>query len=184
MKRAISLLALGAAAGLAAERIAAEMRKPGAEQFLWVRRQVNERVNPLLLERNLVGSGRAEIATLEHVGRRSRAVHLTPVHPTLRDDAVYVPAPMGVGSQWAQNVLAAGTARLQLHDTVYDLDAPELITPAETGFYPPQLAAPFDRLGWRYVRMHVVASAPGVLAPGPAAVPVEPRMMEPEPVPV
>jgi hypothetical protein len=165
MKRAIALLAIGAAAGLTAERIAAEMRKPGAQQFLWVRRQVNERVNPLLLQRDLVGTGRAEIATLEHVGRRSGAVHLTPVHPTLRDDAVYVPAPMGVGSQWAQNVLAAGTARLQLHDTVYELDAPELIAPSETGFYPPPLAAPFDRLGWRYVRMHVAGSAPGSLTP-------------------
>jgi hypothetical protein len=51
---------------------------------------------------------------------------------------------------------------------VYDLDAPELIAPSETGFYPPQLAAPFDRLGWRYVRMHVAGSAPGALA-APAA---------------
>jgi deazaflavin-dependent oxidoreductase (nitroreductase family) len=125
---------------------------------------VNEKVNPLLIERDLVGTGRAEIATLEHVGRKSGAVHMTPVHPTLRDDAVLIPAPMGVGSQWAQNVLAAGTARLQLHDTVYDLDAPEVIAPSETGFYPPQLAAPFDRLGWRYVRMHVAGSAPGALS--------------------
>ena len=163
MKKAITLLAIGAAVGVVADRIAAETRKPAPEQFLWVRRVVNEKVNPLLLERDLVGTGRAEIATLEHVGRKSGAVHMTPVHPTLCDDAVLIPAPMGVGSQWAQNVLAAGTARLQLHDTVYDLDAPELIPPSETGFYPPQLAAPFDRLGWRYVRMHVAGSAPGAL---------------------
>jgi hypothetical protein len=70
---------------------------------------------------------------------------------------------------------------------------------ADTGFYPPRLAVPFDRLGWRYVRLHVAGGAAGTLvmpesvsAPGagvpsrsqePVEVRVEPRMVEREAVP-
>ena len=42
---------------------------------------VNSVVNPVLLRRGLAGTGRSEIATLEHVGRRSGITRLTPVHP-------------------------------------------------------------------------------------------------------
>lgn len=199
MKRAVTLLALGAAAGITIDRVAMELRKPAAEQFPWLRHQVNEKVNPWLLEHHIPGSAKAEIGTLEHVGRTSGVAHYTPVHPTLRDDDLFIPAPLGVGSQWAQNILHGGTARLQLHETLYELDRPELIAVAETGFFPAQLATPFDRMGWRYLRMHVAASAPGAFAmhepaPGsaidalqsptaPGEVPIEPKMVDRETVP-
>jgi hypothetical protein len=199
MKKAITLLAIGAAAGVTIDRIALELRKPAADQFPWLRRQVNDTVNPWLLEHHIPGSAKAEIATLEHVGRKTGAAHYTPVHPTLRDGDILIPAPLGVGSQWAQNVLHTGSARLQLHETLYDLDRPELITVAETGFYPPQLATPFDRIGWRYLRMHVAGSAPGAFAmhelaagttietlmppAAPGDIPVEPKMVEREAAP-
>ena len=199
MFRTIRLMALAAAAGVLADRVYLELRKPAAEQFPWLRRQVNENVNPWLLEHNIPGSAKAEIATLEHVGRRTGETHHTPVHPTLRDDTMLIPAPLGVGSQWAQNVLHAGRARLQLHEMLYDLDAPELITVAETGFFPPQVAAPFDRMGWRYLRLHVVASTPGAFAThehslesaleaepsltAPFEIPMEPRMVDREAAP-
>ena len=159
--RTIRLMALAAAIGVVADRIYLERRKPATEQFPLLRRRVNETVNPWLLEHHIPGSEKAEIGTLEHVGRTSGAIHLTPVHPTLRDETVLIPAPLGVGSQWAQNVLHAGRARLQLHETLYELDSPALITVSETGFFGPAVAIPFDRLGWRYVRMHVAARAPG-----------------------
>lgn len=199
MKRAVILLALGAAAGITIDRVAVELRKPAADQFPWLRHQVNEKVNPWLLEHRIPGSAKAEIGTLEHVGRTSGVAHYTPVHPTLRDDDLFIPAPLGVGSQWAQNILRGGAARLQLHETLYELDRPELITVAETGFFPAQLAAPLDRMGWRYLRMHVVASAPGAFAlhepatgsaidtllspTAPGEVPVEPKMVDRETVP-
>ncbi len=164
MKKTITLLALGAAVGVAADRLATELRKPAPDQFPWLRHQVNEKVNPWLLAHDVPGSAKAEIATLEHVGRRTGAVHLTPVHPTLRDDSLLIPAPLGVGSQWAQNILASGSARLRLHETVYVLDRPEFIAVTDTGFYPPPFAAPLDRMGWRYMRLHVVSAAPGELA--------------------
>lgn len=161
MRRAITLMAVGATLGVAGDRFALEMGKPPMRRFPWLRREVNEVVNPWLLERHVPGGAGAEFGTLEHVGRATGTVHLTPVHPTVRGEKVLVPAPLGVGSQWAQNVLHAGKARLHLREVTYDLDQPELITISESGFYPKAVAAPFDHLGLRYVRLHVAASAPG-----------------------
>jgi hypothetical protein len=178
MFRTLRLLAIGAGIGVAVDRIAIELRKPAADQFPWLRERVNRTVNPWLIEHGVPGSARAEIATLEHVGRTSGTTYFTPVHPTIRDAVVLVPAPLGTGSQWARNVQAAGHARLQFHETLYELDQPELITVAETGMFPPAVAAPFDRMGWRYLRMHLVAAVPGTFAthatavPHPAGVPV------------
>ena len=183
---------LGAGIGVAVDRLMLELRKPAVEQFMGLRRRVNGTVNPFLLEHHVPGTGRTEIGTLEHVGRTSRVAHQTPVHPTLRGEVVYVPAPLGVGSQWARNVLAERRARLQLHDTLYELERPELVSVADTGFFPAAVAAPFDHMGWRYVRFHVAGSTPGALLPiepavtmpeprldGPYTIPVEPRMVEP-----
>jgi hypothetical protein len=202
--RAVRLIGVGVVIGIAADRLARELRKPAARQFPGLRARMNEQINPWLLEHGIPGSGKAEIATLEHIGRTSGSAYFTPVHPTLRDDTVLVPAPLGVGSQWAMNVQHAGKARLQLHDRLYELDRPELITVLESGVLPPPVAAPFDRMGWRYVRFHVVASAPATFGThgaavsadrpmfddslaGPVAMPmtvrVEPRMVPREPSP-
>jgi hypothetical protein len=170
--RALGLLATGAAVGLAADRVAMELRKPEADRFPWLRHQMNDSVNPWLMEHGIPGSAKAEIATLEHIGRRSRMTYFTPVHPTIHEDTVLIPAPLGVGSQWAHNVLDAGRARLQFHETLYELDQPELITVTDAGVVPPQLAAPFDHLGWRYLRLHRVAEVPGTFATHKAWVPV------------
>jgi hypothetical protein len=160
----VVLFATGVAVGIAVDRVAMELTKPAPDQFTAVRRAMNERVNPWLLEHGIPGSEHAEIGTLEHAGRRSGALRFTPVHPTLRDDTLYVPAPLGVGSQWARNVLASGHARLQVHEELLDLDRPELITVTEAGMVPAAVAAPFDRMGWRYVRFHVAARVPGAFA--------------------
>ena len=58
-------------------------------------------------------------------------------------------------------MLHRGHARLQLHDELYDLDQPELISVTNSGMVPAPVAAPFDRMGWRYVRFHVAGRVPG-----------------------
>ena len=50
---------------------------------------------------------------------------------------------------------------VQLHDELFDLDRPELITVTEAGMVPAAVAAPFDRMGWRYVRFHVAGHVAG-----------------------
>jgi hypothetical protein len=202
MFRNIRWLATGVAIGVVADKVWLELQKPAGQQFPWLRERMNTNVNPWLMEHGIPGSAKAEIATLEHVGRKSGTTFYTPVHPTLRDDMVFIPAPLGVGSNWARNVLEAGRARLQFKETLYDLEEPELITVAEAGMVPPHVAAPFDHMGWRYLRLHPVASIPGTFAThklevpseqaGPAPkppigetfeIPVEPRMVEPKAAP-
>jgi hypothetical protein len=160
----LALFATGIAVGVTTDRVAHELRKPAPEQFPGLRRAMNERINPWLLEHGYPGSEHAEIGTLEHLGRATGAPHLTPVHPTVREETVLIPAPLGVGSHWARNALHAGHARLQLHEELLDLDTPELVTIAESGLFPPAVAAPFDRMGWRYVRFRIVARVPGTFA--------------------
>ncbi len=170
VRRAVGLLVLGAAIGVGADRLAAELRKPAADQFPWLRQRMNEDVNPWLIAHGVPGGANVEIATLEHIGRTSGLARFTPVHPTIRGETAYIPVPLGSGSQWAHNVLVAGRARLQLHEVLYDLDTPELIPVVETGLYPTRIVAPFDRMGWRYLRLHVARMVPGTFAVHASAV--------------
>lgn len=197
VRRALGLVGMGIAIGVVADKVAVELRKPAAEQFPWLRERMNTQVNPWLLEHGIPGGEKAEIATLEHMGRTSGTAYFTPVHPTVRETTVFIPAPLGTGSQWARNVMHAGRARMQLHEQLYELDQPELVTVAESGMFPPQVAAPFDRMGWRYVRFHVVATVPATFDTHAASVadrppfdasldhaveiPIEPRMVMREP---
>jgi hypothetical protein len=197
VRKAMSLLVVGGAIGFTANRFWKELQKPAPDQFPWLRARMNDTVNPWLMEHNIPGSATAEIATLEHVGRNSGTTFFTPVHPTIRAEEVLIPAPLGVGSQWARNILEAGRARLQFHEMLYELDRPELITVAEAGLVPPQVAGPFDHMGWRYLRMHLAATVPGTFSThgvsmpsmhgvpvmdqpleGSYEIPVEPRMVE------
>ena len=63
------------------------------------------------------------------------------------EDGFRIAVPLGPKSEWARNVLAAGHCRMQLHDTVHDLDEPVLLAAGEL----PEFAAPaawiLDRLG-------------------------------------
>ncbi len=196
-RKALRLLVIGGAIGLAANRVWKELQKPAPDQFPWLRARMNDTVNPWLMEHNIPGSATAEIACLEHVGRKSGTTYFTPVHPTIRDAEVLIPAPLGVGSQWARNILEAGRARLQFKELLHELDRPELVTVAEAGLVPPKVAGPFDHMGWRYLRMRLVASVPGTFAThamskpaidgipvmdqpleGSYDIPVEPRMVE------
>jgi hypothetical protein len=182
MFKAVRLVATGAAIGIVADRVWFELQKPAAQQFPWLRKGVNETVNPWLMEHGIPGGAHAEIATLEHVGRTSGTTYYTPVHPTVRETTVLIPAPLGVGSHWVRNVQAAGRAQMQFHEMLYELDRPELITIGEAGMFPSRVAAPFDRMGWRYLRLNLAAMIPGTFASHAATVPAvdgAPRMEPP-----
>jgi len=142
-------------------------------------RFTNDVLNPLVVGRGMAGAGRSELGTLEHFGRRSGTRHLTPIHPVPTEDGFRIVVPLGPKSQWAQNVLAAGHCRLQLHDTVYDLDEPVLLAAGEV----PDIATPaamlMDRFGVQYLILRQFAARAGQLEPMEVAVEVEPI----EPIP-
>ena len=124
---------------------------------------VNSVVNPALLRRGLAGYGRSEIATLEHVGRKSGVLRQTPVHPEPTPGGFRIIVPLGVRSEWARNVIAAGHCRLLLHDQVFDLDEPSMVDAGEALDLPWPLRRILTALGFRYLHLRTFASHPGSL---------------------
>ena len=127
---------------------------------------VNRIVNPALLRRHLAGSGRSEIGALEHVGRKTRTLRRTPVHPEPTADGFRIIVPLGSESQWARNVLAAGHCRLQVHDTTYELDEPRLISPDQVAGMPWLLRRLETALGFRYLVLHRFVAGPALADAG------------------
>jgi hypothetical protein len=105
---------------------------------------------------------------------------LTPIHPVATEDGFRIVVPLGPRSQWVQNVLAAGHCRLQLHDTVYDLDEPVLLAAGEMPDMPGPAARALDRIGVQYLLLRRFAERPGALEPTLEAVEIEqPETLEP-----
>lgn len=124
---------------------------------------VNRVVNPWLVDRGITEASRGEIGLLEHVGRTSGTVRVTPVHPVPTADGFRIIVPLGSESQWARNVLAAGHCRLQIDGTVHELDEPRLVGPNEAEGVPAPAASVMAWLGFRYLRLHQFAEHPGTL---------------------
>ncbi len=143
----------------------------GGAVFAWRRNPrigtafVNSVVNPRLVHRGLAGSGASEIGSLEHFGRATGIRRLTPVHPEPTREGYRIVVPLGSNSQWARNVLAAGHCRLQLHDVVYDLDEPMLISAGDADDLPAALRVVMAWLGLQYLTLRTFAANGGSLEP-------------------
>ena len=70
---------------------------------------------------------------------------------------------MGAESQWARNVLAAGTCRLQIGAVVHELDEPRLVSPRRIAGIPSGVGHLMSWLGFRYLTLHRFAARPGTL---------------------
>lgn len=82
--------------------------------------EVNKRVfNPVELKR-----GRRPV--LIHVGRKSGAVHRTPLDAHPVDGGFVFILVYGAGSDWVRNVLASGTAELRVGGDRVELHQPRL----------------------------------------------------------
>ncbi len=125
---------------------------------------VNTVVNPVLVRRGLTGGGRSELGTLEHVGRRSGMVRLTPVHPEPTPNGFRILVPLGMQSEWARNVLAAGHCRMELHDQVFVLEQPVMIDAGAAADLPDPVRRLMAALGFMYLDMRVASADPGSLA--------------------
>ena len=146
-------------------------------------RFMNEVLDPFLVGRGLSGVGRSELGTLEHVGRRSGTVRRTPVHPVAEVDGFRIVVPLGLRSEWAHNVLVNGHCRMQLHDTVYQLDEPMLLAAREMTDLPAVTRRLAGRLGFMYLRLRTFAAHAGTLdeVPAEAAAPSAPAATEEPP---
>lgn len=125
----------------------------------------NDVVNPWLIAQGASGSGASELATLEHVGRRSGIPRLTPLHAIPSGDGVRFAVPLGNRSEWARNVVAADRCRMQYHDMVVELDQPRLLAPTEDPAMDSLTGRLTEWLGWKYLTLHRVDERPGTLEP-------------------
>jgi deazaflavin-dependent oxidoreductase (nitroreductase family) len=102
-------------------------------------------------------AGHAAFADLEHAGRKSGTVRHTPVRAFRAVDTVLVGLNFGRGSDWYQNIKAAGTCRMRLAGEQLTLGAPTLI-PVEQGV---------NDMPWlfRFALRHVVHTAECVQLP-------------------
>ncbi len=164
MKKRIALLAIVVTWGGALVRYWRRHPRLGAGT-------VNRIVNPWLMRHEVADASRGEIGLLEHVGRTTGTVRVTPIHQVQTADGFRIIVPLGSESQWARNVLAAGHCRVQVGDAVHELDEPRLLNPTEVGSVPPILGRTMAWLGFRYLRLHEFAEHPGTLAMTPHAEP-------------
>ena len=148
---------------------------PALGGVLWWRRHpragaawVNRVANPWLVRRGIAVLSRGEIGLLEHVGRRSGAARVTPVHPVPTIEGFRIIVPLGRESQWARNVLAAGHCRLQVGGEVHELDEPRLMRPGLITGVPAVVARLMDWLGFRYLVLRRFSGRSGTLVGTPS----------------
>lgn len=140
---------------------------------------VNRVADPWLVRQGVVASSKGEIGLLEHVGRKTGVVRMTPVHPVRTPEGFRIVVPLGVESHWASNVIAAGHCRLQVGDVVHELDEPVLVTASRVDGLPKAATKVMDWLGFRYLVLHQFAQHEGTLE-----IPVATEITAPEAVPV
>jgi deazaflavin-dependent oxidoreductase (nitroreductase family) len=117
----------------------------------WVAK-VNRRItNPLALKRG-------DWPVLTHVGRTSGETYRTPLDAYPTNDGYIFMLVYGSDSDWVQNVLAAGTATLDIDDDTFELVNPRLISKKDAWqLLPPETKEPpgFLRIG-EYLRVDVL----------------------------
>ncbi len=82
-------------------------------------------VNKRVFNPRAIASGRWPVLT--HVGRTSGKTYRTPLDAHPVDSGYLFVLVYGSGSDWVQNVLAAGGARLRVDGTEVELAAPRLV---------------------------------------------------------
>jgi deazaflavin-dependent oxidoreductase (nitroreductase family) len=127
-------------------------------------RWVNHVADPWLIAHDVTDKSAGAIGLIEHVGRRTGVVRVSPVRPVTTDDGFRIVVPLGLESNWAQNVLTAGRCRLQVGGMVYELDAPVLVPPSNVAGLPLLTRGLMAWLGFRYLSLHRVAVSPGTLS--------------------
>ncbi len=121
---ALVLSALGFAVFLL---LALRFRVPWAHRL--VRRANRAGANRIQLR--TAGRPGARYAVLHHRGRSSGAAFATPLGAVPTDGAFEIVLPYGRGTDWLENLRAAGHARLEHEGVAYVVSDPEFLTVAE-----------------------------------------------------
>jgi deazaflavin-dependent oxidoreductase (nitroreductase family) len=81
--------------------------------------------NPMAMK--TAGTPGAYASVIRHVGRTSGRAYATPVTAVPTDDGFVIATPYGAESDWAQNVLASGSATIEHEGATYEVARPEIV---------------------------------------------------------
>lgn len=168
MRRLLRVLFIGSVIAVIAREIMRRRATGGAGErgapLRPLRSFISHRLDPLVVRLGLGGGRHSPWALVENVGRVSGHVYRTPVTPLPFDGGFEIPLAFGADVDWARNVLAAGRARLQLHDSIVEVDRPEIVEAAEARSLTPTVRRFATAQGYRYLRLHTVATMPGAFS--------------------
>lgn len=110
-------------------------------------RRFNKHIlNPLTLR--FAGGSIGPYSVVQHVGRRSGRVYVTPVVARLFGEHFFIPLPYGADVDWCRNVLDAGQGTIEYQGRPYEAVAPEVIGPQDgLAAFPPLQQWLYRRLG-------------------------------------
>lgn len=117
---------VAAGTGLVAMGIGVGYAISHRKQLLDRLRPINKRFyNRVTLQ--FAGHEHSPYAVIQHVGRKTGHTYRTPVVAEITASGILIPLPYGQDTDWCQNVLRNGTARLQYQGKTYDLDHFEVV---------------------------------------------------------
>jgi deazaflavin-dependent oxidoreductase (nitroreductase family) len=115
-------------------------------------RPMTKVLNPLIIK----FAGRRHFsmaARIEHVGRRSGRVYVTPATAHIHGDVIVAALTFGNQSDWARNVRAAGGCTMRISGRAYRATSPEFLTREQARPLLKAAFSPAQRFGVRLLRV-------------------------------
>jgi deazaflavin-dependent oxidoreductase (nitroreductase family) len=111
-------------------------------------RPMTKVLNPLIVK--LAGRRHFGMAAqIQHVGRLSGRVYVTPASARVHGDVIVIALTFGNQSDWARNVLAAGGCTIRIDGRSYRATNPRLLSREEAGPLLKSAFSPVQRAGMR-----------------------------------
>ena len=111
-------------------------------------RPMTKVLNPLIVK--FAGRRRfAMAAQIQHVGRRSGKVYVTPATAHVHGDVILIALTFGSQSDWSRNVRAAGGCTIRINGRTYHATDPHFLSREEAGPLLKAAFSPMQRVGTR-----------------------------------
>jgi deazaflavin-dependent oxidoreductase (nitroreductase family) len=124
-------------------------------------RPMTKVLNPVIV--NFAGRRHfAMAAQIQHVGRRSGKVYVTPATAHVHGDMILMALTFGSQSDWVRNMRAAGGCTIRINGRAYRATNPQFLSREEAGPLLKAAFSPMQRAGVRmlgvrqFLRLHAV----------------------------
>ena len=111
-------------------------------------RPMTKILNPLIIK--FAGRRHVSIAAqIQHVGRRSGKVYMTPATAHVHGEVILIALTFGNQSDWARNVRAAGGCLVRINGRTYHATNPQFLSREQAGPLLKATFSPIQRAGTR-----------------------------------